>query len=108
MLTLDRSLYRDRLGDPSSWAGDWSKPSPEEGDRFRAGHYPTGDEATRVRERMTGLESLIIGMAIRRHKSAFIAAVLCVSRESVDRRLRPLGLRNAPGRLGRTPALRTT
>lgn len=90
-LHLDRSIYRDRLGDPSTWTGDWRRP----------GNYLVGDQQEAVRARMGQHHAMLLGMAIRGHRSKTIAAVFCVSRESVDRRLRPLGFRNAPGQVGR-------
>ena len=43
----------------------------------------------------------IIVMALRGLPSKMIAASLGISREAVDQRLRPLGMKNAPGVLGR-------
>ena len=100
-MKYDGSVFRERLGDPATWSGNWTEPSPEPGDLFRTGNYLAGDKQAEVRARNLALEPMMIGLAIRGHRSGFIAAVMCVSRETVDRRLRPLGLKNAPGRVGR-------
>lgn len=100
------SVFRNRLGDPATWTGDWSEPSSESGDRFRTGNYLAGDKQAKVHARIQALEPMMIGMAIRGHRSGFIAAVMCVSRETVDRRLRPLGMKNIHGKLGRPRKLR--
>jgi hypothetical protein len=100
-LHLDRELYRRRLGDPTTWSGDWAAPSTEPGDQFRTGNYLSGDRQAEVRARTLALAPMIVGLAIRGHRSSTIAAVVAVSRESVDRRLRPLGFKNAPGQVGR-------
>lgn len=90
----DRSPYLARLGDPSTWTGDWR----------RRGHYLKGEQQKAASERMTELNAMIVGMAVRRALgSQALAAVLGVSRESVDRRLRPLGLKNPPGQVGKPP-----
>jgi hypothetical protein len=44
---------------------------------------------------------LIIAHAIRGTPSRVIAAIFGVSREAIDRRLRPIGLKNPPGVRGR-------
>lgn len=89
MIQIDRSIYREKYGDPSTWFSDCSA---------RPGDYDRGAEKA---ARLTQNEALIIGMAIRNTPSKLIAAVFCVSRESVDRRLRPLGFKNQPGCVGR-------
>lgn len=90
----DRSIYRERLGDPSAWTGDWRRP----------GKYLSKEQQHATQARMRTHHRMLIGMAIRGAKSSVIAAILSVSREAVDRRLRPLGLKNAPGHFGRPPA----
>ncbi len=97
----DGTIFLKRMGDPSSWTGDWTKQGPGEERLFREGHYPTGEKATEVRVRMQSHQRFVVGMAVRGLKSKVIAAVLGVSREAVDQRLRPLGLKNRPGQYGR-------
>lgn len=96
-LDADRSLYRNRLGDPATWTGDWNEPSGDPGDQFRTGRYLHGEQQSVIAHRLQANERMLIGLAIRHTPSKVIAAVLCVSREAVDRRLRPLGLKKAPG-----------
>lgn len=96
-VNLDRSIYLNRLGDPSDWSGDWRRP----------GNYLHGEQQIEVQERLRTHHQMVVGMAIRGIQSSVIAAVFGVSRETVDRRLRPLGLKNAPGNVGR-PATRRT
>jgi hypothetical protein len=93
MIALDRSVYRERWGNPEEWAGDWRRP----------GQYLRGEQQTTVHARLQEHYRLLVGMALRGRKSATIAAVFTVSRESIDRRLRPLGLKNPPGQVGRPP-----
>jgi len=90
-MILDRSIYFQRLGDPATWTGDWR----------RHGNYLDKARQEVIASRMRNHEAMIVGMAVRRVPSSAIAAVMCVSREAVDRRLRPLGLKNAPGQVGR-------
>ena len=92
-MVLDRTCYRERFGDPATWSGDWRRP----------GRYLAGGQQQDVQEKLEVNKSMVIGMAIRGRQSSVIAAVLGVSRESVDRRLRPLGLKNLPGHVGRPP-----
>lgn len=82
MATDDRDIYRERLGDPSAWAGDWR----------RSGRYLAKETHVVVQKRLAANRQLLIGMAIRGQTSGFIAAVLGVSREAIDTRRRPLGL----------------
>lgn len=95
-MVLDRTSYQQRYGDPSSWKGDWR----------RHGRYLGGTQQQDVHERLETNKLMVIGMAIRGRQSSIIAAILGVSRESVDRRLRPLGLKGLPGHVGRPPSIR--
>lgn len=81
-IDLDRGIYLERLGDPSKWSGDWR----------RSGKYLTKEEQTETRSRLAQNETLMMGMMVRRMPSTIIAAVLLVSRETIDSRRRPLGL----------------
>ncbi len=94
-MLIDRSDYLARLGNPSTWTGDWRRP----------GNYLVKERQRVVHARLREGEPTMLGMAIRGHGSQVIAAVFCVSRESIDSRLRPHGLKNAPGQVGR-PARR--
>jgi hypothetical protein len=86
-ISLDRTIYLERLGDPTQWNGDWR----------RHGNYLAGDRQDFVHERLERNRLLMIGMMIRQQKSTIIAAALCVSREAVDRRRRDLGLSRPRG-----------
>lgn len=89
-ITLDRDIYLQRWGHPSSWTGDWS----------RKGRYLRKFDQPNIQARLTTNEPTIIGMAVRGVSSQLIAAAMGVSRESIDRRLRPMGLKNPPGQVG--------
>jgi hypothetical protein len=95
-VTLDRDVYLKRWGHPSSWTGDWS----------RKGRYLRKFDQPNIQARLTANEQAIIGLAVRQVPSKSIAEAMGVSRESIDRRLRPLGLKNAPGQVG--PPLKGT
>ena len=89
-ITLDRDIYLQRWGHPSSWTGDWS----------RKGRYLRKFDQPNIQARLTANEPTILGMSVRQVPSQLIAAAMGVSRESVDRRLRPAGLKNPPGQVG--------
>jgi hypothetical protein len=82
VIALDRGIYLERLGDPSTWSGDWR----------RSGKYLSKEQQTETRSRLAQNEALMVGMMVRRQPSTVIAAVLLVSREAIDSRRRPLGL----------------
>lgn len=92
----DRSAYQAKYGNPAEWVGDF---------RARPGRYhgPRQPEVSALLERH---RALIVGLTVRGRSSKEIAAVVGVSREAVLRRLRPLGLKNAPGQVGRPPKSR--
>lgn len=87
---LDRDVYVQKWGHPSSWSGDWS----------RKGRYLRKDEQPNIHDRLTAHKQYILGMAARMIPSQVIAAIMGVSRESIDRRLRPEGFKNPPGHVG--------
>jgi hypothetical protein len=91
----DRSIYREKYGDPRDWEGDF---------RAKVGRYH-GIRQAAVSALLEGQAEFIVALAVRGFRSNEIAALFGVSRESVDRRLRPLGLKNPPGQVGR-PARR--
>ena len=64
-------------------------------------HYLYADEQKRVVEQLAMNYSFIVAMALRGKPSKVIAATFGVSREAIDRKLRPLGLKNPPGVRGR-------
>lgn len=86
----DRTAYLLRMGDPQTWTDSW----------HHDGRYLKGEQQRAVNERMQEHQAVIVGMALRRVPSKMIAAAMGVSRESIDRRLRPLGLKNEPGKVG--------
>lgn len=88
-MILDRDIYRERLGDPNEWTGDWRRP----------GKYLCGEQQGAVQARMQQHRLMLIGMSIRKQPSGLIAAILCVSRETVDTRRRELGLSIPRGRI---------
>lgn len=89
-MILDREIYRQRWGDPSTWFSDCSA---------RPGRYLRGQGSQEaVSCRLQARSGLLVGMAIRRVPATVIAACLGVSREAVVKRLRPLGLNAKPGR----------
>lgn len=63
--------------------------------------YLYSEEQKRVVERMAANYVYIVAQALRGTPSKVIAAGHGVSREAIDLRLRPLGLKNPPGVLGR-------
>lgn len=83
----DGTVFRERLGDPAEWTGDWRRP----------GNYLGGEQQQSVHARLEQNRPLMIGMMIRRQKSGVIAAVLCVSREAIDSRRREFGLARPRG-----------
>lgn len=86
----DRSTFLDHFGDPSTWEGDWR----------RRGRYLVGVQQVRTHQALEENHRLIIALAIKQQPSRMIAAVMGVSRESIDRRLRPAGFKNRPGVMG--------
>lgn len=83
------------MGNPTDWHGDWRRP----------GRYLTGDEQNAAHARLIAHERMLVGMAVRQVlQSKQLAAIMGVSREAIDRRLRPLGLKNPAGKVGRAPA----
>lgn len=88
-----REIYLERMGDPRTWTGDWRK-CPN-------GRYLKGEAQRQVNEQLQLHHRLIVALSIRQMPSKVIGAVFGVSREAVDRRLRPLGLKNPPGQVGR-------
>jgi hypothetical protein len=64
-------------------------------------HYLYADEQKRVFLQMSLNFDVIVAMALRGNPSKLIAAGFGVSREAIDRRLRPLGFKNPPGVRGR-------
>ena len=92
----DRSIFLKRMGNPKDWSGDWR----------RTGCYLNGNAQVIVQQRLSSHQMMIVGMAVRQVPSKLVAAVMGVSRESIDRRLRPLGLKNEAGQVGRPPRAR--
>ena len=78
--------------DPGTWTGDWS-------DDARKGNYLKRREQVETHERLNRNIGLIVAMAIRGVSTPKIGAVLGVSCESIQKRLRPQGLGN-DGRVG--------
>jgi hypothetical protein len=84
--------------------GSWS---PNEslaerlGDLSASGHYPYAEDRQRIVQSMAVNYDFIIAQAVRGVPSKLIAAGHGVSREAIDKRLRPLGLKNPPGVRGR-------
>lgn len=70
---------------------------------FRSGNYHFDEEQKLVFAYMNANEFTIVAMALRGVPSKLIAAGFGVSREAIDKRLRPLGLKNAPSVHGRPP-----
>lgn len=90
-MRTEATCYVERWGDPTKWDGDWR----------RSGNYLTKKQQAMASARLETHRRMLVGMAIRGATSRGIAAVFSVSRESVDRRLRPLGLKGQPGQVGR-------
>ncbi|HEX2099115.1 MAG TPA: hypothetical protein VHF69_00545 [Candidatus Synoicihabitans sp.] len=93
-----RNEYVERFGDPSTWSGDWR--------RCPNGRYLRDRQQAQVSAQLRTHEQLIIALAIRQVPSRQIGALFGVSRESIDRRLRPHALKNEPGQVGRPPSRR--
>jgi hypothetical protein len=66
--------------------------------------YHYSDDWQLVIERLALNYDSIVAMAIRGVPSKTVAALFGVTREAIDQRLRPLGLKNPPGVRGRPPA----
>lgn len=64
--------------------------------------YLTGDQR-RVHFAMATNYDVIVAMSLRGNPTGLIAAGFGVTREAIDKRLRPLGLKNPPGVRGRPP-----
>ena len=94
---FDRDVYVKRWGHPSSWTGDWS----------RKGRYLRANEQPEILARLTAYTQFIQGLSARSMPSQTIAAIMGVSREAVDRRLRPEGFKNRPGQVG-APQIKET
>jgi hypothetical protein len=63
-------------------------------------NYHYGDEQNRIAESLAINYDYIVVLALRGFPSKAISAGMGVSREAIDRRLRPLGFKNPPGKRG--------
>lgn len=63
--------------------------------------YRYGEEHRLFKATMVANYPFIIAMALRGNPTRVIAAGYGVSREAIDRKLRPLGMKNPPGVRGR-------
>lgn len=70
------------------------------------GRYLYGPDQRIVSSQLEANYDTLVAMAIRGTGSKVIAAGFGVSREAIDRRLRPLGLKNKPGVRGRPSSFR--
>jgi hypothetical protein len=85
-----RDTFAERMGDPSTWTGDWRK-CPE-------GNYLKGEEQKKVGAALAKHERMMVGMALRQIPSGTIGSFIGVSRETIGKRLRGFGLNTKRGR----------
>lgn len=78
--------------DPATWTGDWRN-CPE-------GGYLSGDQQRSLTQALEANQRMIVGMALRRNTIVGISAAMGVSRESIARRLRPMGLNRFADKCG--------
>lgn len=91
--------------------GSW-RPNTQLGSALTAGpaaathhNYLYDEEQKQVVQHLAQNYDMIVVQALRGLPSMMIAAAHGVSREAIDRRLRPLGLKNPPGVRGRPKSI---